>query len=117
HAKNPQQHPFFNAAKQVASTTLPGFSSVDYQMRDVWSKPYVITMDLNYDNQCEDAFYSSGTISGNPPGGPGYNGLFNRGGVYVLNGPVMIWSYGPDRTVGGMNAVSGANGDNVLSWK
>ena len=65
-------------------------------------------MDLNYDEFCSDAFYSTA----------GGNGLINQGG-YVYRGKVMVWSAGPDKKVdftAGSGSV-GANKDNVVSWQ
>ena len=56
HQKNPQQTVFLNA-KMVSNTNLPGVGP-DLVYRDPWKNPYVITIDLNDDNQCKDAFYS-----------------------------------------------------------
>jgi prepilin-type N-terminal cleavage/methylation domain-containing protein len=125
HAKNPQQHVFFDP-KQVSDTSSPGLSTIDYQFRDPWGYPYVITMDLNYDNKCDDALYCQKSVSRNPQlsnGQPGYNGLSNtrdssgNGDNFELNSPVMIWSRGPDgQATNTVNAVSGVNKDNVLNW-
>ena len=50
HQKNPQQTVFLNA-KMVSDPNLPGVGP-DLVYRDPWENPYVITMDLNDDNQC-----------------------------------------------------------------
>ncbi len=59
--KNPQQTLFLNA-KLVSNTNLPGVGP-DLVYRDPWKNPYIITMDLNADNQCKDAFYSLHNVS------------------------------------------------------
>jgi len=122
HAKNPQQHVFFDP-KQVSDTSTPGLSTIDYQFRDPWGYPYVITMDLNYDNKCDDALYRQRTVS-QQNHQQGFNGLSNTkdpGGNtddFELNSPVMIWSRGPDGlATNTVNAISGVNKDNVLSWQ
>jgi len=123
HQKNPQQHAYFEG-KMASSTSLPGVSIVDYQFRDVWGKPYVITMDMNYDNRCRDAFYSNPNVS-QQSGMVGYNGLVGINNltppplvVFELNAPVMIWSFGPDAKVwSGAKANEGVNKDNVLGWE
>ena len=53
--KNPQQTIFLNA-KMSGDTSSPGVGT-DLVYRDPWGNPYVISMDLNYDEQCKDAFY------------------------------------------------------------
>ncbi len=78
HVKNPKQTKFLNAT-MTSDPTLPGVGP-DLVYRDPWGNPYVISMDLNYDDQCEDAFYCQWAVSENPPGGSsqsGYNGLVN----------------------------------------
>jgi hypothetical protein len=74
---------------------MPGIWSVpdaggnrDYVFRDPWGNPYVITLDLNLDDRCDDAAYS-------PPS---------------INAPVAIWSFGPDGR-------PETKDDNILSWK
>ncbi len=99
----------------------PGLSTVDYQLRDPWGHPYVITMDLDGDKQCRDALYSTG-ISRKQAGQPqGYNGLVDHGnGFFELDAPVMIWSLGPDGKYDdspGAKANAGANRDTGLSWQ
>jgi hypothetical protein len=78
-------------------------------------------MDLNYDEQCEDALYELPAVSGG-----GLNGLILQpDGNYACHGKVMVWSAGPDGKIdsttvppsGGGNANYGVNRDNVLSWQ
>jgi prepilin-type N-terminal cleavage/methylation domain-containing protein len=114
--RNPRHLTFFNA-KQPGDTTSPGIGS-DWEFRDPWGTPYVISLDINRDEKCRDAFYSRAAVSRDPSGG-GYNGLVDVGNnVFEGNQPIMVWSFGPDRAADpNANAVSGANKDNVLSWK
>jgi type II secretory pathway pseudopilin PulG len=122
HQKNPQQTVFLNA-KMVNNTNSAGIGP-DLVYRDPWKNPYVITMDLNNDNQCKDPFYSQSNVSGN--GGtanPGLNGLVDPDGTlsnYRFHGNVMVWSAGPDGKVdpsAGVGANQGVNKDNILSWQ
>jgi prepilin-type N-terminal cleavage/methylation domain-containing protein len=117
HAKNPRNIVSFTAT-QVSSTKVAGLSTIDNQLRDPWGTPYVITLDMNGDNYCQDTFYSSATVSKNGTQGlVGLQDYFNTG-VYELRGPVMIWSFGPDTNIDfSMSATSGANKDNILSWQ
>jgi prepilin-type N-terminal cleavage/methylation domain-containing protein len=125
HQKNPQQT-IFLSAKQVTDPTLPGVGP-DLVYRDPWGSPYIISMDLNYDEQCKDAFYSLQAVSQKPPlpAGyvqTGYNGLFNpNAGVsdnYLYHGKIMVWSAGPDRAISNsVPANLGVNKDNILSWQ
>ena len=122
HQKNPQQTVFLNA-KMVSNTNLAGVGP-DLVYRYPWKNPYVITIDLNADNQCLDAFYGLNVVSG--PGGassnPGLNGLVNpdttQNNNFRFHGNVMVWSAGPDGKIDPtMSANLGANKDNILSWQ
>ncbi len=119
HAKNPRNIVSFTA-NQTTSTNQAGISTVDYQLRDPWGTPYVITLDMNGDNYCQDAFYSSATVSKGvtpPQGLVGLQDYFNTT-TYELRGPVMVWSMGPDKNVDpNVAATAGSNQDNILSWQ
>jgi prepilin-type N-terminal cleavage/methylation domain-containing protein len=124
HVKNPKQTKFLNA-HMSGDTSSPGVGP-DLVYRDPWGNPYVITMDLNYDDQCEDWLYCRSTVS-QQSGNSGYFGLFNpnantpgKQDQFQYHGKVMVWSAGPDKKVDN-NAASGPtavfNKDNVLSWQ
>ena len=94
--------------------------------RDPWGNPYVITIDLNYDDKARDAFYRAPAVSADPASGgtpkAGLIGLtptmINGNPVYEANSPVMVWSAGPDGMIDPNDkANKGANKDNILSWK
>ncbi|MDB6109482.1 MAG: xcpT 2 [Pedosphaera sp.] len=118
HALNARQLLFFSA-KPVGDAVSPGFSAVDNQLRDPWGQPYVISMDLDGDKKCRDTFYS--TSVSKETGKQGLNGLKDHGnGFFELDGPVMIWSLGPDGKYDNSptaKANAGANRDNLLSWQ
>jgi prepilin-type N-terminal cleavage/methylation domain-containing protein len=115
HVKNPQRNKAYLSAKMVGDSVSPGVGQ-DGIYRDPWKNPYIITMDLNSDDKARDGFYSDKTtVSVN-----GANGLIlnSAGTYYEFNGPVMVWSAGPDGKVDKTQAANqGANKDNVLSWK
>ena len=124
HVKNTQRINFLNA-KMVGDSVSPGVGQ-DLVYRDPWGNPYIITMDLNYDGNCADAFYKLRSVSQNS-GAAGFNGLFNvsdpsgKTDDYEYHGGVMVWSLGPDKQAGaaspsGGNGSQGVNHDNVLSW-
>lgn len=134
HVKNPKQTIFLNAhmSGYVPTANSQGLPGVDANgvYRDPWGNPYIITLDLNYDNLCQDVVYCMSGVSmipAVPPAtqtGNGYNGLFNPGvpttDNYLYRGKVMVWSFGPDGKydgTGNVSAVAGFNLDNVLSWK
>jgi hypothetical protein len=100
----------------MSGSQQPGVGS-DLVYRDLWGNPYIISMDLNYDEQCEDAFYGSPTVSVG-----GLNGLIQQPDLnYAYHGKVMVWSAGPDVKIDpnspASGATSGVNRDNILSWQ
>jgi prepilin-type N-terminal cleavage/methylation domain-containing protein len=124
HVKNPQQTKFLSA-HMSGDTSSPGVGT-DLVYRDPWGDPYIISMDLNYDEQCEDAIYCQWAVSENPQGGngqSGFNGLVNPDmpasrNHFQYHGKVMVWSAGPDKKIDPNSpANAGANRDNVLSWQ
>jgi len=124
HAKNPSKTHYLNAT-MAANNTSPGIGQ-DGTYRDLWGNPYIITIDLNYDDKTRDALYRlpavSTDLASKTVPQAGLNGLIGRivGGntVYEDNAPVMVWSAGPDRMIDPTKgATVGANKDNILSWK
>jgi prepilin-type N-terminal cleavage/methylation domain-containing protein len=116
HQKNPKQVHYLNAAP-AASITSPGVGP-DGVYRDPWGNPYIITMDLNYDEMCVDAFYGLKNVSSG-----GLNGLVQDPNVpgpdnWAFRGKVMVWSAGPNQKIdAGDPATDYENKDNVLSWQ
>jgi prepilin-type N-terminal cleavage/methylation domain-containing protein len=131
HVKNPQKTHYLNAT-MVGNNTSPGIGQ-DGTYRDPWGNPYIITVDLNYDDKARDSFYRSPLVSRDPTdttGNRGMNGLIkkkdsngnpvliNSTEVFEANDSVMVWSAGPDKLVDPTQAANaGANKDNILSWK
>jgi prepilin-type N-terminal cleavage/methylation domain-containing protein len=136
--KNPQKTQFLNAKLSgwdpyMGGTPLPGVGN-DLVYRDPWGNPYLISMDLNYDGQCQDAFYGLQAVS-QQNGQQGYNGLVNptdsggNGNDFRFHGTVMVWSMGPygPGTPGlssfypgpnpGAMATGPANKNHILSWQ
>jgi prepilin-type N-terminal cleavage/methylation domain-containing protein len=117
HQKNPKQVKYLNA-KPASDTTSPGVGT-DLVYRDPWGNPYVITMDLNYDDMCKDALYCTNNVSNG-----GLNGLVDptdptgADNNWEYRGKVMVWSAGPDGKIDpNFKANTGFNKDNVLSWQ
>ena len=110
HKRNPKKTQFINAKPAIGSG--PGVDA-NGVFRDAWGNPYVITIDMNDDGKCIDAFYRK--VGGNglvqiPVGKP-------NAGSFELNSPVMVWSYGPDGFADiNVPANEGVNKDNILSW-
>lgn len=118
HVKNTQQIKFLSATMS-GDTTSPGVGS-DLIYRDPWGNPYIITMDLNYNDTTADAFYTNSGVSGQGSGSAGINGLTdpnNGTSDYEYHGGVMVWSLGPDGKADLTKpANQGVNRDNILSW-
>ena len=103
HVYNPQRHAFFNA-KKVGDTKSSGVGR-DGIFRDPWGNPYIITLDLNLDNRCQDGFYYP---------------LTKGAKSLLVADSVMIWSFGPDGKADSDHKTGvkgGVNKDNVLSWE
>jgi hypothetical protein len=120
HARNPQRHAFLTL-KQVSQVGQPGLGP-DLVFRDPWGNPYIVTLDLNYDEQCRDAFYCLQAVSQENPNTPnkGFYGLARSSATnpFELKTPVMVWSLGPDGKANpNQKADQGDNKDNVLGWK
>jgi prepilin-type N-terminal cleavage/methylation domain-containing protein len=123
HVRNTLHTPLL-PVKRVSDTTSAGVG-LDGVYRDPWGNPFIISIDLNNDGKCRDAFYRLHSVSRKQPGSPtGLNGLFNAqdptgaSDDYEYNGHAMAWSAGPDGMIDPtVPANQGENRDNVLSWK
>jgi len=124
HVKNTQQTKFLNAPMNSSSNSLPGVGP-DLIYRDPWGNPFIISMDLNYNENTQDAFYKFAAVSRVTNTKPeGFNGLLNvsdNSGAsddYEYHGGIMVWSLGPDGAASKTKRADlGENKDNVLSWK
>ena len=122
HVKNPRQTKYLNARPSnynptTGGTALPGVD-INGVYRDPWGNPYVISMDLNYDEMCVDAFYGNDVISTG-----GLNGLVRAPNVtgqnnWAYRGKVMVWSAGPRGKIDPTDpATDWENKNHVLSWQ
>jgi len=119
HALNPNKIGYLDEKEvSFSKLPLPGVGP-DGVYRDPWSNPYIITVDLNGDGKCRDAFYKLDAVS-LMAADKGYNGLFRSGNAinaFEGNKSIMVWSFGPD---GQVNFTAKANQfqnkDNILSW-
>jgi prepilin-type N-terminal cleavage/methylation domain-containing protein len=130
HAKNVQQIKFLNA-KPNGTASGNGDPGLDNSgiYRDPWGTPYIISMDLNYDDKCHDFFYEKLVVSQDGSSGAlptaGLNGLSNPqvavAGLqdsFQANSGVMVWSLGPDKKADPrVKANVGVNRDNIITWK
>ena len=125
HVKNTKRNKYLSAkdvaGEEATNDTRPGVGA-DGIYRDPWNKPYIISLDLNFDEKTRDAFYSLSKVSSQGQtarGAVGYNGLVSDGSTnpFEFNGNVMVWSLGPDGKYDpSVNAKTGVNKDNILSW-
>ena len=94
YSRNPKKRVFFDG-KMANKDDKPGVGP-DWVLRDVFGSPYIVTVDSNDDNECNDSMYQS------------------------VRRQVIVWSLGPDmqmNTTPGVSADQKENADNVLSWK
>ena len=93
----------------MVTGTKRGVSIDDFVYRDPWENPYVVTLDLSGDGKCVDAFYGTKDTKGLSK---------NEKNQWELNGPIMIWSLGPDANADpNQPSNSGLNKDNILGWQ
>lgn len=120
HEKNPDKMKFSNA-KRVSGASAGGVGD-DLVYRDPWGMPYIITLDLNYDEKTRDAFYKLGKISMDPlNANKGINALNKANpadnNTWEVNATVAVWSFGLDKKASfDEKANVGVNKDNILSW-
>jgi len=122
HLKNTKQKFYLSAVPMADAVNLPGLGP-DLVFRDPWSNPYLISFDLNYDENCRDATYCKSKVS-RDKGANGFNGLINSldpaGATddFQYRGGLMIWSLGPDGKADANSAANvSPNRDNILSWQ
>ena len=88
-----------------------GMGELDRVLRDPWGRPYVVWMDLDYDNRVIDPFPQQVGQAVLPATNP--NARF-------VSQPVLVMSLGPDGAVD-FNQPSNAKGtpnfDNIYSWR
>jgi prepilin-type N-terminal cleavage/methylation domain-containing protein len=121
-ARNPRKEVFLNAKRSSGDfrtgSRAPGIGD-DLVYRDPWGNPYIITMDINFDNKSRDAFYRLAAVS-QMNGNQGFNGLSRTvaGDNFEANIDVMVWSLGADGEANAtIPANQGVNKDNLLTWK
>lgn len=123
YTRNPQRTKFLNAKLSGSNPATPGQADAGVDItgvyRDPWGNPYIITMDLNYNEMCLDTIYRTN----NAISGGGINGLVQDPSLpgqdtWSFRGKVMVWSAGPDGKIDPkVRADQGVNKDNILSWQ
>jgi prepilin-type N-terminal cleavage/methylation domain-containing protein len=119
HAMNPKKEPYMEI-KESAGTAQAGLGE-DGVYRDPWGIPYIVTLDLDYDGRCMDAFYRLASVSWSGSGNKGLNGLFRlpdaEANSFQASKKAMVWSFGADTSINSaQRADAGVNRDNLLSW-
>jgi prepilin-type N-terminal cleavage/methylation domain-containing protein len=104
---NPRNNKFFTARVANNVNAVDDTPGLDYNgvLRDAFGNPYIITIDMNYDNNCSDSFYAP---------------LYQKFSVPQTNvaAEVMIWTAGFDKSIdANVDPGQGVNKDNILSWK
>ncbi len=118
HVKNTRKVRYLNA--EMVDDSSRGGVGPDLIYRDPWGNPYIITLDLNYDENTRDGFYRRNAVS-NDGSNRGIHGLVKKPGApndtWEVRSKVMVWSAGPDRQINpSIRADQGVNEDNILSW-
>ena len=121
HKRNPKRLGYFTP-RRAETTNAPGLGP-DGVFRDPWGNPYIVTLDLNGDGKCEDAFYRRASVSRGLPSqfSPWLTNSVSPDGLkdhFARSGPVMVWSFGKDGKASPTErADAGVNADNILSWR
>jgi len=135
-ARNPRKIKFLDV-KEARDNNSPGIGP-DGVYRDPFGNPYIISLDLDYDEKLADTLYRSPLVSGmgasTDPGFAGHVFDPNRN-WYQAQQSIMVWSMGPDssavprtaadsgpvRPTGTPLEFPGArlepNKDNIMSWQ
>jgi prepilin-type N-terminal cleavage/methylation domain-containing protein len=91
HIYNPQQTVFFSPKSGGTNAPGVGFGNpglgADEVLRDIWGMPYIITLDLNYDNHVYDDTLEQ-MYKVNHPSAP----------ALITPGEAVVWSFGPAKT-------------------
>lgn len=125
HCLNPQKTVFLTA-KMSPDTKSHGVGP-DGVYRDPWGNPYIITIVMNGDGKCRDAFYKLASVSEKDSSQTGLNQIVRPTPPPYTNAElrnsfeapvrVMVWSFGPDGKADlSQKANEGVNKDNILSW-
>jgi len=105
HIYNPQQTSFFNAKAGTTNAASNGGGSPgigpDEVLLDVWGSPYIITLDLNYDNKCFD--FALNQINQHSSSTP-----------LMVNGEAIVWSLGPMKTYNPGQSLKGITNNQTL---
>ncbi len=98
---NPQHQVYLNT-KVAKGISSGGISEADMIFRDPWGYPYIVILDLDYDNKVKDPF----------------DKLSVTGGARTISETVLVLSLGPDGKIDfSASPDTGVNKDNIYSWR
>jgi prepilin-type N-terminal cleavage/methylation domain-containing protein len=98
---NPQRQVYLNA-KVAKGVSQSGISEADFIFRDPWGFPYLVILDLDYDNRVKDPF----------------DNRLLKSGARTISESVVAISLGPDGKIDFNVAPEvGVNKDNLYSWR
>ena len=104
---NPQHNVALNI-KTARGYAPNGVSENDGVYRDAWGHPFIVTLDLDYDNRVADPFGGNSQVGASDP-------KFRS-----INSSVIVWSLGPDGKADlslPANQKGSVNEDNIYSWR
>jgi len=106
-----QKRTVFLNVKTARGTGPNGMGELDRVLRDPWGNPYIIWMDLDYDNRVLDPFPAPGRTGPVPPA--------NNPNARFVSQPVLVMSLGPDGRwdPNQPSNAKGNNFDNIYSWR
>ncbi len=98
---NPQRQVYLNA-KVAKGISVSGISEADFIFRDPWGFPYIVLLDLDYDNRIKDPF----------------DNRLLKNGARTISESVLAISLGPDGQIDfSASPDAGVNKDNLYSWR
>jgi len=101
HDLNPQKQVYLNA-KVARGISPSGISEADMIFRDPWGYPYIVILDLDYDNRVKDPF----------------DGRIVPNGARTISEVALVISLGEDGKIDfSADPGVGVNKDNIYSWR
>jgi prepilin-type N-terminal cleavage/methylation domain-containing protein len=98
---NPQHQVYLNT-KVAKGISSGGISEADMIFRDPWGYPYIVILDLDYDNKVKDPFDTRLVTAG----------------ARTISETVLVLSLGPDGRIDfTADPGVGVNKDNIYSWR
>jgi prepilin-type N-terminal cleavage/methylation domain-containing protein len=122
HVLNNRQNEYLSFRESDGNNGTRGVGR-DGVYRDPWGRPYIISVDANYDGVTRDNFYRRNQVSQQNAGPPriGRVGMFNPSNTdddWHVRAEALVWSYGRDGLANQDDSALNDNNneDNILSW-